>query len=181
MNEQRAPRGSRLWWLAVGAWFVYDLLDTLEGVPPGAPAWLVAAGVLGSALVSASFLVVPVLLARRWGGERFSRGVGVHLAAGLALAGADALRMRLLAGGLGVEAEPHPFARFFLVLLGYGLFTGVAHAVEYARRLRQKEVSELRLRAELSEVELRRTQAELRALKMELNPHFLFNSLHAIG
>jgi sensor histidine kinase YesM len=141
-----------------------------------------------AAVTWTAFLYLAFRLTRRFplGRERVVRHLGVHLAAGLFLFvlvfssrvfSSVLLHNQKPAAQLLADAARTLLPNLFL----YGLLIGVAHAVEYARRFRQKEVSELRLRAELSEVELRRTQAELRALKMELNPHFLFNSLHAIG
>jgi two-component system, LytTR family, sensor kinase len=50
------------------------------------------------------------------------------------------------------------------------LFRGVG----YYQRLRQKEYQEMRLESEL-------TNAQLRALRMQLNPHFLFNTMNSIS
>ncbi|HEX8670948.1 MAG TPA: histidine kinase [Longimicrobium sp.] len=61
----------------------------------------------------------------------------------------------------------------------YAAIAVAADAMEYARRHRERQVVELRLQAELARAELERTSAELRALTMQLNPHFLFNALHA--
>jgi LytS/YehU family sensor histidine kinase len=61
----------------------------------------------------------------------------------------------------------------------YAAIAVAADAIEYARRHRERQVVELRLGAELARAELERTAAELRALTMQLNPHFLFNALHA--
>jgi sensor histidine kinase YesM len=51
---------------------------------------------------------------------------------------------------------------------------GIVHAVEYARSLR-----EARLRA--SQLESHLSKARLEVLRSELQPHFLFNALHAIS
>ena len=63
----------------------------------------------------------------------------------------------------------------------YALFTGAAHTALYAHALGARRIAELRLRRILAQAELDRTQAEMRALKMELNPHFLFNALNSIS
>jgi two-component system LytT family sensor kinase len=67
------------------------------------------------------------------------------------------------------------------LMVFYIVLAGIAHAVEYARRYCQKQAAELQLQAALGQAELQRTAAELRMLKMQLNPHFLFNSLNAVS
>lgn len=58
---------------------------------------------------------------------------------------------------------------------------GIAHGFIYAREYHAKRISELRLRSLLLESEQFRTEAELQALKAELNPHFLFNALNTVS
>jgi two-component system, LytTR family, sensor kinase len=59
-------------------------------------------------------------------------------------------------------------------LLFYALLLGIAHAVLYHGRYRERERAAERLAAGL-------TEARLQALKMQLQPHFLFNTLNAIS
>ncbi|HEX7174864.1 MAG TPA: histidine kinase [Pyrinomonadaceae bacterium] len=56
----------------------------------------------------------------------------------------------------------------------YGLIVLLHHVYRYYNRFRQGE-----LRA--SQLEARLSQAQLQALKMQLHPHFLFNTLHSIS
>jgi LytS/YehU family sensor histidine kinase len=50
----------------------------------------------------------------------------------------------------------------------------VRHAIEYYRRYQNRELK-------ASQLEARLAQAQLEVLKMQLQPHFLFNTLHAIS
>ena len=63
---------------------------------------------------------------------------------------------------------------FHLNLLIYWVIVSVHHAFDYYREVQERE-----LRA--AELEKRLVQARLQALQMQLNPHFLFNTLHAIA
>jgi two-component system LytT family sensor kinase len=60
---------------------------------------------------------------------------------------------------------------------GIGIYLLIAltsYAVGYYRRYRESQVKTLQLEAQLS-------HAQLQALKMQLHPHFLFNTLHSIS
>ena len=56
----------------------------------------------------------------------------------------------------------------------YALLVGIAHLGLYSRRYREREQAAERLARGL-------TEARLQALKMQLQPHFLFNTLNAIS
>jgi two-component system LytT family sensor kinase len=56
----------------------------------------------------------------------------------------------------------------------YWLILLISYSFNYQRRYREGEVRATRLEAQLA-------QAQLQALKMQLHPHFLFNTLHSIS
>lgn len=62
----------------------------------------------------------------------------------------------------------------FVDVLVYWAVLGVGYAVDYYRKYKQGEVLASRLEAQLA-------QAQLQALKMQLHPHFLFNTLNAVS
>ena len=119
-------------------------------------------------------------LARRFPLERgrLLRRIPVHVVAAVVLA--------LARAGFMVELSRHVdwmgvriFSRQFwgssgLSLMFYALLLGIAHAVLYHERYRERERAAEQLARGL-------TEARLRALKMQLQPHFLFNTLHAIS
>jgi len=54
------------------------------------------------------------------------------------------------------------------------VIVAVSHAFDYYRKYRERELR-------TAELEKRLVQAKLQALQMQLNPHFLFNTLHSIS
>jgi two-component system LytT family sensor kinase len=63
---------------------------------------------------------------------------------------------------------------FHMNLLTYWAILGVGYGYEYYRKFRDREVRAAQLQAQL-------TQAQLQALKMQLHPHFLFNTFNTIS
>jgi hypothetical protein len=77
--------------------------------------------------------------------------------------------------GSFAEVYPRIVLRYFhFAFIIYWVIVAAAHAVEYYRSDRNRELQTLRLQSEL-------TQAQLAALRMQLQPHFLFNTLHTIA
>ncbi len=70
------------------------------------------------------------------------------------------------------------FQSFFLIkfhpgVLTYWAMVGIHHALDYYRQYQERKFKTTQLEAQLA-------QAQLQALKMQLHPHFLFNTLNAI-
>ncbi len=130
-------------------------------------------------------LVSPLIfrIAKRFPMERkkWAQRLGLHLlfaaAFGMSLRVAYEL-MRLL---LLAPAEPMLIKMIFPDILRalvidmalYFAILAAGHAVEYFRKLQNERVRAARLQTHLM-------QAEVHALKMQLHPHFLFNTYHAI-
>jgi len=59
-------------------------------------------------------------------------------------------------------------------LLAYSAIVGITYATDFYRRYKERELVATQALAQLS-------QAQLRALRMQLNPHFLFNTMNTIA
>ena len=133
-------------------------------------------------------LLVPgiALLARRVpiDRSRLLQGVAIHLPAA-ALISALHQGLYILQGCLWrprdrpchflTDFSQNVFSFYFMVgLIVYFAIVFGTQAVDYARRFRDSQLRASRLEAELS-------TARLHALRAQLQPHFLFNTLHAIS
>jgi two-component sensor histidine kinase len=134
-----------------------------------------------------AFLTPAVLwLGRRFPLERpkLAPNLAVHAAACALVAAAHAALFTVANMLLSpFESKPRSFgemfygrltSQFHIDLLIYGAVLGTSYAVGYYARFREREVRATQLEAQLA-------QAELQALKMQLHPHFLFNTLNGIA
>lgn len=184
-------RGMR-WLLGVAFWTLIGLSFAsqfyLSSAKAGLPvSWGQAVSwALGDWYVWALLSLPIVQLARRFrfDAPAWQRNVGIHLAASLVCSMVYVV-LRALLGQLQSRwvGAPVTFAEAFdpLVvktfqfnLLIYWVVVSVSHAFSYYRQFQERA-----LRA--SELEKRLTEARLQALQMQLNPHFLFNTLNAIS
>jgi sensor histidine kinase YesM len=65
-------------------------------------------------------------------------------------------------------------SKMHLYLFVYWAILGIRQSLEYYRKLRERELQTTRLQGQLA-------QAQLQVLKMQLHPHFLFNTLNTIS
>jgi two-component system LytT family sensor kinase len=131
-------------------------------------------------------LLTPLVLRA---GRRFplhrphvARNVGIHVLGALALC----IAWASLGTALRLVMFPIPpvrdalrdYASWILTTLPFGVsiyfaVVGIEHALFYFAEAREREMQAVRLAGQLAE-------SRLSALRMQLNPHFLFNSLNAI-
>ena len=121
--------------------------------------------------------------------ERTARFVGVHLGIALVISAVIEIVWLQILLALQTYLEPGSMARnqanwaemysvAVLSRLVGGAFTyaavlGVATALHAQRQVREREIRAAQLEAQLA-------LAQVQALKMQVHPHFLFNTLHAI-
>lgn len=71
--------------------------------------------------------------------------------------------------------------QFHFNLLLYCVLVGLYQTFDYYRRFREREQRAAQLELEAAQLETQLTRAQLDALKMQLHPHFLFNTLNTIS
>jgi len=97
------------------------------------------------------------------------------------IAGAVSLKMLIKPFDVWSDASPFwvqyqdEFSHFVLfdVFVYWAIF-GIGYAFDYRERYRERESAASELKAQLA-------QAQLESLKVQLHPHFLFNTLHTIA
>jgi two-component system LytT family sensor kinase len=129
-----------------------------------------------------------LMLGRRspFDGVAWLRGVLVHVVASLSFAAfhvATETSLKMLIRPFDVWSDDAPFLlqykaslrNFFLFdVLVYWAILGFGYAFDYRERYRERASMASQLKAQLAE-------AQLESLKMQLHPHFLFNTLHTIA
>src|SRR5205823_2144040 len=71
-------------------------------------------------------------------------------------------------------------ASFHNDIVSYWTILGIQHGLRYYRRYQEREKQALRLERNAAELETQLVRARLHALRMQLQPHFLFNTMNAI-
>jgi two-component system, LytTR family, sensor kinase len=153
----------------------------------GGPTWLVPTVARWLLCAALWFAVTPLILplAKRFPIDRRSwfKSSLLHIFAGVSLSivllfiytvlarafGLDSPRQTLLASFRGLIV-----ASIHAEILTYWMVIGLSQTIDYYRKYRERE-----LRA--SQLETKLAKAQLDALRMQLNPHFLFNTLNSIS
>jgi two-component system LytT family sensor kinase len=138
--------------------------------------------------------LTPVIL---WLGRRFPIErknwpwrAGLHLLFSLAFSVVELAAHSAAIVWLGlIPAVAKSYWATFLMLLGvaagqnlvaYWLILGISRALRLYRKYQQREKDALRIELNTAELEARLAQAQMSALKAQLQPHFLFNALNAV-
>ena len=186
------------WWLR---WLFFFFVWTLLGVSFALSTYLgarqdnvqlswkrVISGYLADFYLWGMLSPLIFLLARRFElRKQFPRNVLIHLGASIVLSGfviSAASPLVWYFGYPNLARNPtlailwrnNAFSAYYFHqgLTIYWTTLVVAHALYYYRGLRKGEAQTARLTAQLA-------QAQLQALKMQIHPHFLFNTLNSIA
>ena len=184
----RIPR----WAIIAGGWTVYGLLGSAQQ--------LLGSTLNGRSMAWSMALLLQMPLALMWAlatpgilwlgrrfpfhGGRWRSGVAIHLVVCLMLIFLLDLGYAWHASNVipGPAAAPTLLSgafRLFIVWvltdgLLYWTILSIGYAVDHYGRFRERELAASQLETQLA-------QADLRTLRMQLNPHFLFNALHTIA
>jgi signal transduction histidine kinase len=187
MTKHHLTRGAMIvaLWAVIGFFLTLEVYFNVRVSRPDVEFWDVALGQYQRALLWAVLapLVVQlkgvVPLSRgRWAG-----GVAFHLAASFAvMAGYYLVRsgyMYLHSGARGsagfwAEAAGGFYGRNLIDMAFYWAVIGVVYALEMKEKYQRENLKAAQLESRLIET-------ELKALKHQLNPHFLFNTLNTIS
>jgi two-component system LytT family sensor kinase len=188
-------RRSTMWVVIFGVWTVLGLLYTsqlylgLRSEGMSHSFWRLLVWQLVGCWLPWAVVTPPIL----WLGRRFpleksvwARSLFIHLPVCVVIAALHTAWFAFLT----IEIKPFdemskPIAfsnmfwgrftsQFHLELIVYGMILGIGYAIDYYGKYRERETRASQLEAQLA-------QAQLQALKMQLHPHFLFNTLNGIA
>lgn len=188
----RAMRRSRFWLIYAAAWLPYAASYVVVFMSHGALLRNALTATLYN-VASAALLGVGVMwLCRRltWPPRRPALFFAAHLAGALLYAllwwGAVTLFGSVVASIRYGEAVWMIFQgyalqwQFFSGLMIYGTITSVTYVWQVAVALRDEQTRAAEAEMRAARAESLRTRAELDALRAQLNPHFLFNTIHTL-
>lgn len=190
MNWLFAGEGRAFWFVQIVGWFLFFLLHyfslsaSVLGRRPEFLNFSIASTVVG--FLATSFILRPIFLAvqRRSPAVLLATALVSSCAVAVAIAVTKALLYTQIIGPEWIELRQRQFgtenpllvilpdlpANFFIVLAWAGFFFGV----NYYLTLRNETERALKS-ARLAD------QAQLKMLRYQLNPHFLFNTLNAVS
>jgi two-component system LytT family sensor kinase len=186
--------------LAAAVWMSFALLQVVQSFIFARAAdrpWTLGGAVLGGFPWWLSWLVLTPVIASLAARYPFTEGrhweaLGKHAVFGVIVALVQVVSVGAIywfttgqysgvASSLGNQVQRF-FGNYFLEsVVTYAGTAGVFTAIDFARAVRDEAVTRARLEARAAALESSVAQARLDALSMQMNPHFLFNTLTAIS
>ncbi len=171
-------RNRQFWMLQIGGWFGYGVETFLAGVGYGRPLDYYRLAVFDALCGLALTVFIRHALKYSWNWSLRARlwlGGGVLTATSLAYAYAWTIAV----SSVCTDCKPPPSALGYLSYFAGAVYilaawTGAYVGIKLARQLQQEKETALQATAMAH-------QAQLRMLRYQLNPHFLFNTLNAIS
>jgi len=179
------------WALIFGCWTFLALLfsgpPVIQAVRQNrvAEGWIVVAGELVFSYLWLALTPLAIRLSRSFrieGSQRF-QSLTIHFLACVVFLLVHVLIYTVISIPFGWYSNLTPFwSRYFLLVLTFtpsnvmfywGIIV-IEHAIDYYQKLQERELRASQLEAQLA-------QSQLQVLKMQLHPHFLFNTLNAIS
>jgi signal transduction histidine kinase len=179
-------------WTVVGLFFFSQALTQKLFTHDPTPWWHYLVSWLVGVYTSAFLTPVILWLGRRFPIERrnWPRRIALHLLLSIAFSFTQLAWESAILPFIGVfPAFMKGFVQTFFVVFMLGFhgnittyFTllGMQYGWRYYRKYQEREREALRLELDASELRTQLMRAQLSALKMQLQPHFLFNTLNAI-
>jgi hypothetical protein len=107
--------------------------------------------------------------------QRWPRSLLIHLPASLVCTVVKQIADAAAAAAItGIARGPFSFIVIEMAFLTYWVIVGATYAVEHYQKYRERELAAARLETALA-------RSELQSLRMQIHPHFLFNTLNAIA
>ena len=107
--------------------------------------------------------------------RRWRLALAVHLPGGIIVAAVKlATEGFIVSLVIGAGRGPFSFLKIHLTLLTYWGIVAATHVARHYRQARERELRSAQLETELA-------RAQVEALKMQLHPHFLFNTLNTVS
>ncbi len=187
--ERKYLKWAAIWglWTLFGIYFTSQVALQSQAFANPTPFWRVLMWQLFSGYVW--FLLSPIIL---WLGNRFTFDDGnwktslpIHFVASIIIAVTQLAIDSFVLPKLGYMSSggPLPYFEFlkkillfnfhFSIAIYWGVL-GIQQAIKYYRKNRERELR-------TSQLEARLATTRLQVLKMQLHPHFLFNTLNAIS
>src|SRR5215207_5818663 len=175
-------------WAMLGVIYAGPIYLEVRSEQMGHAAWRVFSWGILTWLAWAPLTPLMTWLARRYSliSEMWKRSLLVHIPAFLLLSALHSAAATVITLSIKPfdDMGPSPAAfwpRFFSRLQGsfgsdllvYGAVIGICYALDYYRKYREREILATELEAQLA-------QAQLDSLRMQLHPHFLFNTLNGV-